>query len=387
MKIVMYAHGGSENHGCEAIIRSTVKLIGTGNQMNLLSYDISQDKKYGLDRLLKLYRALYPINKTSFSFVKAFFLQKIKHNYFKMDALMHKKGIETIPYMNISLFVGGDNYCYSDVKKYGYINNYMRKKSELNILWGASVEPKVLNDKKVAEDIKKYDMIFARESISYTALKKINSNTYLYPDPAFFLSSKKTILPNGFEDGNTIGINLSPLIFKYESFNNIAYENFKNLINYLIENTDYKVALIPHVVWNNNDDRVVLKKLFNEFKNTDRIIMVEDKEASQLKYIISKCKFFIGARTHATIAAYSSLVPTLVVGYSVKARGIAKDLFGTEKGFVIPVQEMKNDEQLIDSFKWLHNNEVEIISALKRKIKEYKAIENVYAKELWEYEL
>lgn len=387
MKIVMYAHGGSENHGCEAIIRSTVKLIGTGNQMNLLSYDVNQDQKYGLGELLKLHNALYPIDKASFSFIKAFFSQKVRHNYFRMDALMHKKGIETLPFMNISLFVGGDNYCYSDVKKYGYINNYMRKKSELNILWGASVEPKVLNDKKVAEDIKKYDMVFARESISYTALKKINSNTYLYPDPAFFLSPKKTILPNGFEDGNTIGINLSPLILKYESFNNIAYENFKNLINYLIENTDYKVALIPHVVWNNNDDRVVLKKLSNEFKNTDRIIMVDDKEASQLKYIISKCRFFIGARTHATIAAYSSLVPTLVVGYSVKARGIAKDLFGTEKGFVIPVQEMKNDKQLVDSFKWLHNNEVEIISALKRKIKEYKAIEDVYAKELWEYEL
>lgn len=386
MKIVMYAHGGSENHGCEAIIRSTVKLIGTGNQMNLLSYDVNQDKKYGLDRLLKLYRALYPINKTSFSFVKAFFLQKTKHNYFRMDALMHKKGIEALPYMNISLFVGGDNYCYSDVKKYGYINNYMRKKSKLNILWGASVEPEVLNDKKIAKDIKKFDIIFARESISYSALKKINSNTYLYPDPAFFLLPKKTKLPIGFEDGNTIGINLSPLILKYENLNNIAYKNFKNLITYLIKNTNYKIALIPHVVWHNNDDRVVLKKLFDEFKNTNRMIMIEDKEAGQLKYIISKCRFFIGARTHATIAAYSSLVPTLVVGYSVKARGIAKDLFGTEKGFVIPVQEMRNDKQLIDSFKWIHNNEAEIITVLKRKNKEYRAIEDIYAKEIYEYD-
>ena len=49
---------------------------------------------------------------------------------------------------------------------------------------------------------------------------------------------------------------------------------------------------------------------------------------------------FIGARTHATIAAYSSCVPTLVVGYSIKARGIAKDLFGTDEGYVLPVQAL-----------------------------------------------
>lgn len=55
---------------------------------------------------------------------------------------------------------------------------------------------------------------------------------------------------------------------------------------------------------------------------------------------------FIGARTHATIAAYSSLVPTLVVGYSVKARGIARDLFGTEKNYVLPVQLLRKEEDL-----------------------------------------
>ncbi len=51
-------------------------------------------------------------------------------------------------------------------------------------------------------------------------------------------------------------------------------------------------------------------------------------------------------RTHATIAAYSTGVPTLVVGYSVKARGIARDLFGTEDGYVLPVQQLKESDEL-----------------------------------------
>ncbi len=62
------------------------------------------------------------------------------------------------------------------------------------------------------------------------------------------------------------------------------------------------------------------------------------------------------ARTHATIAAYSSCVPTLVVGYSIKARGIAKDLFGTDEGYVLPVQALAKKEDLVNAFDWLYQN-------------------------------
>ena len=59
---------------------------------------------------------------------------------------------------------------------------------------------------------------------------------------------------------------------------------------------------------------------------------------------------FIGARTHATIAAYSTCVPTLVIGYSVKSRGIAKDIFGTDYGLVVPVFEIDSAEKLIKTY-------------------------------------
>ena len=35
---------------------------------------------------------------------------------------------------------------------------------------------------------------------------------------------------------------------------------------------------------------------------------------------------FIGARTHAVISAYSTCVPSIALGYSIKSRGIAIDL-------------------------------------------------------------
>ena len=80
----------------------------------------------------------------------------------------------------------------------------------------------------------------------------------------------------------------------------------------------------------------------------------------------------MGARTHATIAAYSSCVPTLVVGYSVKARGIAQDLFGKIDNYVIPVQTLKHPDELTKAFIWLSNHESEIREHLEEFIPRYK---------------
>ena len=93
--------------------------------------------------------------------------------------------------------------------------------------------------------------------------------------------------------------------------------------------------------------------------------------APQLKWVISNCKMFIGARTHSTIAAYSTCVPTLVIGYSVKARGIAKDLFGTDKNYVVPVQSLKNEDDMVRSFIWLESNFEQIKQKLEDKIPQY----------------
>ena len=228
-------------------------------------------------------------------------------------------------------------------------------------------------DTTTAKDIARYDLITARESISYETLKAVNPNTILVADPAFVLDSVELPLPEGWKEGNTIGINASPLIMQCAKDGGVAYEAYCRLIERILDTTDATIALIPHVVIENSDDRIPLRSLFEKFASTGRVVLVEDHNCCELKGYISRCRMFIGARTHATIAAYSTCVPTLVLGYSVKSKGIARDIFGTEEHYVLPVQELRDPDELANGFDWLSANEMTVRDHLIKTMPEYKA--------------
>jgi len=99
---------------------------------------------------------------------------------------------------------------------------------------------------------------------------------------------------------------------------------------------------------------------------------VPDANCKDLKALISRLRFFVGARTHSTIAAYSTGVPTLVCGYSVKARGIAVDLFGQSEGYVVPVQGLEREDMLAEAFSALYARETELREHLQNKLPAYK---------------
>ena len=161
------------------------------------------------------------------------------------------------------------------------------------------------------------------------------------------------------------------MILKYEEKDGITIMNYRKLIDHILETTDCHIALIPHVIWKNNDDRLTIHELYGVYQGNNRVVKFEDMSCQKLKYVISKCRAFIGARTHATIAAYSSMIPTLVVGYSVKARGIAKDLFGDPERYVLPVQTLSNPEELIGAFEWMMEREGEIRGKLQEIMPDY----------------
>ena len=354
MNIVMYGNGSSLNHGCEAIIRGTKALLPY--PLTIMSEAPEEDRECKIGNIANICAAKDGKD-NKLQFLKAYLDLKVRKNYSAMDILPYLHAIKCGKGIyDIALSAGGDNYCYGNERFYALLNSAYNKAGMKTVLWGCSVEPGILSDQTVINDLKNYSLIVARESLTYEAIRKTGANIQLSPDPAFYINPEPCNLDERFNTHSVVGINLSPMIISNEKNHGIAYENYKELIRYILERTDYDIALIPHVVWKKNDDRVVMRKLYDEFNHDNRIIFVEDHLAPQLKYIISKCSMFIGARTHATIAAYSTKVPTLVVGYSIKARGIATDLFGTDERYVLPVQNLEGRDDLTNAFIWLQIN-------------------------------
>ena len=370
-RIVMYLHGGSGNHGCEAIVNSTCHMIEEIQKL-LVTNSEKEDRRYSLEPLCDILEER-KIAEHFFAHVWYYVWRKVFRDAesFMRYRFRDVMGKNLAP---LYLSVGGDMYCYEQSKKEAIIaNSAFNRAGAKTVLWGCSLEPELLQEPEVVEDMRRYALITPRESITTQALAAagITENVKQCPDPAFTLQPEKTTLPSGFQEGNTIGINISPMILKHESKEGITIENYRKLIDFILETSDCHIALIPHVMWKHNDDRLTIKELYGVYQGNDRVVQFQDMSCQKIKYVISKCRAFIGARTHATIAAYSSGVPTLVVGYSVKARGIARDLFGTEEHYVLPVQKLSDPEELIEAYEWMMDREGEIRDRLSKIMPSY----------------
>ncbi|MDE7232913.1 MAG: polysaccharide pyruvyl transferase family protein [Lachnospiraceae bacterium] len=370
-RIVMYLHGGSGNHGCEAIVNSTCHMIEEIPKL-LVTNSEQEDRHYSVEPLCDILQER-KIAEHFFAHVWYYVWRKVFRDpeSFMRYRFREVMGKDLAP---LYLSIGGDMYCYELSKKEAITaNSAFCRAGAKTVLWGCSLEPELLKEPEVVEDMKRYALITPRESITTEALAAagITQNVKQFPDPAFALQPEKTKLPYGFQERNTIGINISPMILRHESKEGITIENYRKLIDHILETSDCHIALIPHVMWKNNDDRLTIKELYGVYQGNDRVVQFPDMSCQKLKYIISKCRAFIGARTHSTIAAYSSGVPTLVVGYSVKARGIARDLFGTEEHYVLPVQTLSDPKELIEAYEWMMAREGEIRGRLSKIMPSY----------------
>lgn len=347
MKILLYPHGGSGNHGCEAIVRSTVKL--TGAEAVLASSAPEQDRRYGLDACCRIIKAQQAARKGSLLFLTAVLKSRLGDGD-ALDRLAFRPVLEAAKTCDVALSIGGDNYCYGEQGFLYLLNRVLRKKGKDTILWGCSIEPDSLKG-ALLDDLRGYKRIIARESLSADALKaKGLKQTELFPDPAFSLERVNTSLPEGFLEGNMVGLNVSPMALGYAKNKEAVMANVTGLVESILKKTDMAVALIPHVVWAHNDDRGPLSLLYGKYKDSGRVILVEDRPARELKDIIARCRFVIAARTHACIAAYSSCVPALALGYSSKAAGIAREVMPENEDYVLPVQGLSRPDELSDLF-------------------------------------
>lgn len=364
MKVFMFNHSGSLNRGCEAIVRGTVTVINRcckGNGYVLSSYaPLEDDIVKDLVKVVPFEPGV--LNKTQH--LKAAMKIRISKDESYSIIKSYSSFFEEAEAADICLSIGGDTYCYGDNTAIQVLTKELKNKGKKVILWGASIgEEDLTADKE--NNLACFDAIFAREPLTYVLLKNrnIHSKIFQFPDPAFTLEKEELPLPGGWLENQTVGINISSIVAEK---NPALIPALAGLIQYILKNTELAVALIPHVTAFNNNDLPALEALLKEAKaeNNGRVfILPGNLNAKQYKGYIARLRYFIGARTHATIAAYTSLVPTIVLGYSVKSRGISEDLFGEDR-FVLNANALTSISDCIESFDALREQEDEIKAKL-----------------------
>ena len=379
MKYAFYSHGGSQNHGCEAIVRtlsSMIKKEKTNSYIKLYSFKKAEDDKVNfrfIDEIEEFDYSVAP-KKVSFS-DKLKIAVYSRQSQKKSDDFYYSISCRnpSLKKNDIYISVGGDNYCYGDGHVAKAMNTTLRSMGKKTVLWGCSIGSEDMTPDKI-EDLKGFDLVVARESFSYNALIEngIDKNTVLYPDSAFLLPVDEEISKTFEVKEHTVGINVSNFVYpKGCDEKHPAKKAVFSLIRYILDKTDLNILLIPHVTRDNKADCETLAEIYEKFK-CERISLVGGEySATEYKSIISRCEAFIGARTHATIAAYSTCVPTLVIGYSIKSKGIAKDLFGTYEGYVVPVEDLNDSDLFIETFKDFYAKNGEIRKYLQKFMPDY----------------
>lgn len=348
MKYVLYGFGGSYNHGGEAIIQTTCEMIRAVDkkaEIVLTTHFIEQDKEFNL-----------PVDKYCVRSEEALKKEKEDGNQNRFTEKVYRETLDEISKDTIVMSVGGDNYCYSNWEKWMVIHDYARKKGAITIFWSCSIEPGMVSE-QMRNHLMTFDVIIARESQTYNKLIQVGlKNVRKCLDVAFLLKSKEINYPNGFEENNTIAVNLSPLVLRREKTEGVILRNIVQCIEDILEQTAFKILLIPHVLMPVDNDVEALKEIKSYFQNEDRVILFsENRSAGEYKYLISKCRFGVFARTHASIAAYSSMVPSIVLGYSVKSIGIAGDLDVNE--YVLPIEQLEEGQLSTCFFRMLSDEE------------------------------
>lgn len=346
---MLYNHGGSENRGCEAIVRSTSALIRArfpDARVELCSLAPEQDAALAcVDALLR-----HGVRPLSYDRLVNSVASRLGAPRAWQLARNNMPFLRRARQADLCLSIGGDTYCYRRPEMLYAVNERLARMGKKTVLWGCSVEPALLEG-ELLEDLRRYSLIVARESISQKAMADKGLPAICFPDPAFTLEMAEAPVIPGFVPGRTSGLNVSPLILKNAADGQGALEAFIALARRMLAQADATLLLIPHVTWAHDDDRVALGAIRDALGDDPRVLMLPDGlTAPQIKRVISQLSLLVTARTHASVAAYSTAVPTLVIGYSVKARGIARDLYGDETGHVLAVQQLHSARQLLSAY-------------------------------------
>jgi colanic acid/amylovoran biosynthesis protein len=339
------------NRGCEAIVRGTVAMLRTlAEDVEVVvpsarpALDAAQWPE-AADRGVRFVPAFKSVHNKYWRHVQRLPLRAAKRAGWPFPLGRGLKG--ELERADAVLSIGGDNYSldYRLPSLLLATDAFAMDRGKPVVLWGASVGPFEAEPDfvpVVREHLRRMARVAVRESVSQAYLESTLGlgNVIRVADPAFHLEPQPVeatpFWPADPENG-VVGLNVSPLIQRYRPRGEAPgalLDEVGAFVRWLVDEARVGVLLVPHVVpltggTKNNDAHYMAPLLERAAEQGRHVAMMPpDLNAAQTKDVIRRCRFFVGARTHATIAALSSGVPTISIAYSVKAKGINLDLLG-----------------------------------------------------------
>ena len=367
--ILILGHLDCRNKGNEAVLLGILEGINTKFKkanIHIITEDRKYDKRFLKHKYNKLNLFLLPAAER----YRVIIVKKIINGILKFCKI--KKGIAMrtnkemlLKYRKIgreynSIIVSAKDLfteCYGQhtFNKYMEQLEYALDSNQNVSLLGGSFDPiSEDNEKRLKQALKRTKLVSCRESESFEYIKNLcgeEVDVRKIPDPAFYLISSKPksyLVPKKSKE--RIGFSISEGIISYKKLDKDEFlKKLEDIIITIKRDFNFECIFIPHVQepYKGNDDYGICKEIANRCKkkNFSIIMPPPDLKASEYKYLIGTCDYFVGFRTHATIASLSQNIPTITVAYSRKAYGIFKDMYGSTD-YVINIKDFNENNMI-----------------------------------------
>ncbi len=381
------------NLGCEAIVRGTTTVLREGiGECYFISHYFTEQKCSDAQRETDpsiIHRPFPFFPRYSLPWIQDQIERRLFHRP-PFSRAYSKTLVRSFEGAQAVLMLGGDTFSpyYDDADTYFGLSSVAVSQNLPVAIWGASIGP--FSDDRdyeswATEKLRQISLLCVRETetLSYLESIGLKQNVVLSADPAFHLEPSPCKLPSEIVKvlaGGCIGLNLSPLLWRYMSDYEPSHSWQKNLqswvqlaaeiIRNLLNRFSMPILLIPHVFSEvgdeMRDDYLFLHRVTKMVREPDGVFLLgPGLNAAQTKWVIGQTSVFCGARSHSTLAAISSCVPTICIGYSMKARGISKDVYG-HLDWLIKGQDLVDTSILGDRMASLYERESEVRSHLER---------------------
>lgn len=352
------------NRGCVALSISSIFLLHQILKDKGISYNMYlPDSGFGdgsmheinlLGETIKYYDCSYPTSCSKIESLKIF-LKKIQNRGFNPEKIF--KSADYI------FDIGqGDSfaaiYGIQRFKRIDRIHKIARKYNKPYCFLPQTIGPfnSKLIEKEAVESIENATMCLVRDkqSLDYV-LKNAPSQKQVEEiiDVAFFMPYEKKTFDYKYTH---VGLNVSALLWHGGYTQNNQFElcvDYKGLIEriitYFLSKDNVKLHLISHVVTGERhveNDYAVAYDLCEKFNSSNLILSPLFLDPISAKGYIAGMDFFMGARMHATIAAFSSGVPVVPMAYSRKFNGLFVDTL--QYKYVSDMKTQRDDKILYD---------------------------------------